>query len=424
MVIKVSALCAALLLSVLFALTAFAGGEPHRHEAGEPVTREMTATGRGAEKENREEDKEAASHDHMPEYDSHGEVKMTEDTDAYVAATCISAGHRELYALCSICGVEIPGTRVREELPAEASKHVAGPVGIEKATQTDCVKEADYYETCRCVLCGKILTRNLISVDKNNSHVPEELPVKENFIAPTCAAPGQYESVIYCKICRLELQRIWKEIPEVDYHISEYSLKRTVVKKEGEGYFLSFADKVFPDLKKADWTPKEELVGKTFAPWQFFAGDGKRRTCVDGEEHCVLCGMLLNPAIPHTWDAGTVITPVTATTPGEIRYTCLIRGCGATNSIIRYPHPVPFVARLLNETTGEYYEVRSIYGNTELTAAEARLVLRYSVGLGNYDKVITQNQRTYTYADADRDGEVTPNDARLFLRAAVGLRTA
>ena len=56
-------------------------------------------------------------------------------------------------------------------------------------------------------------------------------------------------------------------------------------------------------------------------------------------------------------------------------------------------------------------------GDGKLTPADARLSLRASVGLEKYKKGSAQ----FLACDADKDGTLTPADARLILRASVGL---
>ena len=58
-----------------------------------------------------------------------------------------------------------------------------------------------------------------------------------------------------------------------------------------------------------------------------------------------------------------------------------------------------------------------IDNNGKLTAADARLALRASVGLENFPV----NSRSFTMADVDRSGSITAADARLILRAVVQL---
>ncbi|MBQ7689292.1 MAG: bacterial Ig-like domain-containing protein [Clostridia bacterium] len=65
----------------------------------------------------------------------------------------------------------------------------------------------------------------------------------------------------------------------------------------------------------------------------------------------------------------------------------------------------------------EYYRCGDVTGDGKITAYDARLVLRASVGFIRY------KGKLLTAADADRNGVITAADARLVLRAAVGLET-
>ena len=56
-------------------------------------------------------------------------------------------------------------------------------------------------------------------------------------------------------------------------------------------------------------------------------------------------------------------------------------------------------------------------GDGEVTPDDARQTLRAAVGLDNY----APGTRQFTAADVDRNGAVEPADARLILRAAVKL---
>lgn len=60
-----------------------------------------------------------------------------------------------------------------------------------------------------------------------------------------------------------------------------------------------------------------------------------------------------------------------------------------------------------------------VTGDGEITAEDARLALRAAVGLENY----LEGSREFLAADATKDGVITAEDARLILRAAVGLET-
>ena len=62
-------------------------------------------------------------------------------------------------------------------------------------------------------------------------------------------------------------------------------------------------------------------------------------------------------------------------------------------------------------------------GDGSVTSADARLALRASVGLTEKGDV-EKDSTGYFACDVDGDGEITPTDARLILRASVGLEDA
>ena len=65
------------------------------------------------------------------------------------------------------------------------------------------------------------------------------------------------------------------------------------------------------------------------------------------------------------------------------------------------------------------YKTGDVDGDGQVTAGDARLALRASVGLESY----AENSREALACDADHDGQITSADARLILRASVGLET-
>lgn len=374
-----------------------------------------------------------------------------EDKAAYAQPTCVKPGCQEFYVVCKVCGQEMPGTRVKYEIPVLESHHQAGPVTIEKVVEPTCARDGSYYEVTRCVLCDEVLSKTLVAVKKTTAHVPD-LPVKEDIVDSTCAKVGTYNSVIRCKVCGEVLSLVRKEIPKKTYHVSEYSLDRIVTNlgngkvsiqfvtldkngqpmypfvegpvsgvvtdangqifvKYDKGVKDTFIDEEKYGLFKA--SPVYELLTETdsgvatgyFAAGRYAANDGKTRTCADGEERCAICGELLNPQIPHTWDGGQTVIPATLTTQGKIVYHCLIKGCTAeytTNTAVKAP------------------KKGDVDGDGEVTTADARYILRYAVNLGSYDKVI--NSSNLKAADMDGNNEIETADARLALRTAVGLR--
>ena len=181
-------------------------------------------------------------------------------------------------------------------------------------------------------------------------------------------------------------------------------------------------------------------------------------TCTaDGKtagSHCSVCGEILTAqtvikAAGHQWDEGSVTTAPTCVKDGVKTYTCAV--CGETKT-----ESVPSTGE---HTYGEWTETKAatldaegeetrtcsvcgaaetraipklvpvepermigdVDGNGKIEAADARLALRASVGL---EPDIVPGTDAYLAGDADGDGKVTSADARLILRASVGLEDA
>lgn len=132
-----------------------------------------------------------------------------------------------------------------------------------------------------------------------------------------------------------------------------------------------------------------------------------------GDTYCKGCGAVLTPGetIPatgnHTWDEGKITKAATASAEGEKTFTCGI--CEATKT-----EPIPKLA-----PSKEEFRLGDVSGDGEVTAEDARLALRAAVGLEDY----AAGSAEFLAADATKDNAITAEDARLILRAAVGLET-
>ena len=106
----------------------------------------------------------------------------------------------------------------------------------------------------------------------------------------------------------------------------------------------------------------------------------------------------------HTWDAGKVTKAATETAEGVKTYTCTVCSATKTEAI---PKLTPAAQFILGD----------VDLNGKIEAADARLALRAAVGLETY----AANSVQYKAADADKNKKLEAADARLILRAAVGL---
>ncbi len=112
-------------------------------------------------------------------------------------------------------------------------------------------------------------------------------------------------------------------------------------------------------------------------------------------------------ALGHKWDNGVITKEATESTKGIKKYTCTV--CKTTkNETYSYVKP----------TTPDFM-YGDVDGDKAVKAADARLALRASVGLEKYAPGTVQ----FLAADVDCDNAIKAGDARLILRYSVKLET-
>lgn|GEM_PF-1579258 len=122
---------------------------------------------------------------------------------------------------------------------------------------------------------------------------------------------------------------------------------------------------------------------------------------------CSLCGEVQSQPIPvdktkHEWNDGAITTPPTVDAEGLKTFTCTVCGETYTESVDKIDPPAMIV----------YGDVD---GDGKITSGDARLALRASVGLE------TLSQAAHEAADVDNSGSIDAGDARSILRFSVGL---
>ncbi len=104
--------------------------------------------------------------------------------------------------------------------------------------------------------------------------------------------------------------------------------------------------------------------------------------------------------VGHKWDSGEIIKEPTVDEKGVKSYSC--KTCKLTRK---------------EDIEKLDFVIGDVDSDGKVTAADARLSLRCSVGLENYSK----SSKQFSACDADSDGKVTASDARKILRFSVGL---
>ena len=339
----------------------------------------------------------------------------TWDTGTVItAATCGKKGEKTYK--CTVCG-----TTKTEEIPA-TGKHLWDTGKVIKAAT--CGEKGE-----KLYICAVCKTRKTEEIPATGKHAWGAGKVTKE---ATCGEKG--EKTYTCTVCKT---RKTEEIPATGKHTwgagkvtkeatcTEKGIKtftcavcqetktepiaangHTVVTDKAVAATCTTDGKtegshcsVCNAVIKAQETVK--ATGHAYGAWTKLNDIQHQRVCANDKAHI--------EKADHTWDAGKVTKPATAEAEGEKTYTCSV--CKATKT-----EPI---AKL--EPSAPEYTPGDVDGDGTITPADARLALRASVGL---EPNIVKGTAAYKIADADGDDTLTPGDARLILRASVGLEDA
>ena len=117
--------------------------------------------------------------------------------DATVTApNCVDKGYT---THTCVCGDSYVDTFVN------ALGHTDGEVVIEKNVAPTCTATGSYDNVVYCTVCKAELERETVTVDALG-HTKGEVVV-ENNVAPDCVNAGKYDNVVYCTVCGAEVSR-------------------------------------------------------------------------------------------------------------------------------------------------------------------------------------------------------------------------
>ena len=249
-----------------------------------------------------------------------------------------------------------------------------------------------------CTICRAVR----IEREKDpNSHADT---YADNYVSPTCGTPGKnYDSI--CRACG-EIAKIGDEIPPRGAHSW---VEDSVLENEtcaGVQHVFSTCSVCNAEKEDIRITQNAVHTGETELR------DVKEPTCgvygYTGDLYCLACEQIVQKGedIPkkkeHTWDEGSVLNPPSELYEGTLRYQCTV--CRRTKDEPIPPTGIPPVQNL-----------GDVFFDGKVNAQDARLALRASVGLEALDAAAA------AAADVDNDNAITAADARFILRFSVGL---
>ena len=125
-------------------------------------------------------------------------------TGVVTAPTCTEQGYTTY--TCGTCKETVVGNTVA------ALGHAPAAAVEENRVESNCTEKGTYDSVVYCSVCKVELERTSQAIDAKG-HTPDSA-VEENRVEPTCTEKGKYDSVVYCKICKTELARTSVEIVE------------------------------------------------------------------------------------------------------------------------------------------------------------------------------------------------------------------
>ena len=207
-------------------------------------------------------------------------------------ATCTEDGEKTRTCTRTGCG-EI------EKESIEALGHTAGEAVKENEIKATCETEGSYDEVVYCSVCKEELERVHKTVSALGHTAGET--VKENEVEATCETEGSYDEVIYCSVCKKEMSRVHKTVSALGHTAGE-AVKENEVEAacETEG---SYDEVVYCSVCKKEMSRNGKTVPALGHDWTQEGAITKEPTCTEKGEKtytCSRCDSIRTEEIPAT----------------------------------------------------------------------------------------------------------------------------
>lgn len=139
------------------------------------------------------------------------------------------------------------------------------------------------------------------------------------------------------------------------------------------------------------------------------------KTLINGKVSQPGVSVTVNIPLPTGYNAATTVVYHIENNGSKTKVNATVK-----NGVITITANSFSVYLIVDESSKVSVKLGDVDGDGKISAADARLVLRRSVGLENYK----EGSEKFLACDVDFDGKVSAADARLILRASVGLEDA
>jgi len=227
-----------------------------------------------------------------------------------VAPTCTTAGSKSHH--CANCD-DIKDVTVIPELGHDITTH--------NAVSPTCTEVGnEIYEAC--TRCSYTTYVEISALGHTESDVSEE-----NRIKPTCTENGSYDTVIYCSVCNIELNRVTETINKLGHDEVEHKAITPTCTAVGCDAYVT--------CTRCDFTTYNELEALGHTNADAIEENRQDPTCIEGGSYdsviyCSVCNTELNrvneivSALGHSYSTEwTLDINPTCTTEGSKSYHCI-----------------------------------------------------------------------------------------------------
>ena len=238
---------------------------------------------------------------------------------AEIKATCTDNG-TEAYYTCSGCDLIFADSEGNVEIEAPKAIDKLGHSFTNYVAHNNATCTADGTKTAKCDRCD--VTDTITDDGTAKDHDLAEA-IKENVVNVSCTSDGSYDSVVYCSVCKNEINRETIIIKATGEHVYSVEKERADATCIADGYVIMACGcgktetTIFEmDANAHSWYPGELTVAPTCV-----STGVKTYACKHDVSHTKTEEVAID-ANAHSWGTG-VETSATETEKGYVTVSCI-----------------------------------------------------------------------------------------------------